>query len=61
MDILNQVFFIGVAFFLVALNGFFVNAEFSIVKVRETRLQELVRRGNRRAETASRIVGNMDE
>ena len=61
MDILNQFFFIGIAFFLVALNGFFVNAEFSIVKVRETRLQELVRQGNRRAKTASRIVGNMDE
>jgi CBS domain containing-hemolysin-like protein len=61
MDILNPLFFIGLAFFLIALNGFFVNAEFSIVKVRETRLQELMQQGNRRAATALRIVGNMDE
>ena len=61
MDILNQLFFIGIALFLVLLNGFFVNAEFSIVKVRETRLRELKRRGHRGASRALKIVRNMDE
>jgi CBS domain containing-hemolysin-like protein len=46
--------------FLVLLNGFFVAAEFAIVKIRETQLQPLVIRGNRRARMASRIVKNLD-
>ncbi len=33
--------FVGVALGLVILNGFFVAAEFAVVKVRRTRLEEL--------------------
>ena len=46
--------------FLVFLNGFFVAAEFAIVKIRATQLQPLVAKNNRRARIACRIVGNLD-
>lgn len=46
--------------FLVFLNGFFVAAEFAIVKIRDTQLQPLVVKGHRRAKIARRIVGNLD-
>jgi CBS domain containing-hemolysin-like protein len=45
---------------LVLLNGFFVAAEFAIVKVRETQLQPFIVRGSRRARMAERIVKNLD-
>jgi CBS domain containing-hemolysin-like protein len=48
------------ALFLVLLNGFFVAAEFAIVKIRATRLDELSRQGNRRARAARRMVDHMD-
>ena len=50
---------IGV-FFLVLLNGFFVVAEFSLVKIRKTRLEELVQQGNRKAKLALKIVSSLD-
>jgi CBS domain containing-hemolysin-like protein len=46
--------------FLVFLNGFFVAAEFAIVKIRDTQLEPLVTKGHRRARIARRIVGNLD-
>ena len=46
--------------FLVFLNGFFVAAEFAIVKIRETQLQPLVAKNHRRARIACRLVRNMD-
>lgn len=45
---------------LVFLNGFFVAAEFALVKVRETQLDELMRRGNRWAGTAKQVVKHLD-
>jgi CBS domain containing-hemolysin-like protein len=45
---------------LVLLNGFFVAAEFSIVKIRDTQLDGLVVKGNRRATIARRIVQSLD-
>jgi CBS domain containing-hemolysin-like protein len=45
---------------LIALNGFFVAAEFALVKIRETQLDELVLRGNRRARIARAIIGNLN-
>jgi CBS domain containing-hemolysin-like protein len=45
---------------LVLLNGFFVAAEFSLVKVRDTQLTPLLRRGNRRAKVAEYIVHRLD-
>jgi CBS domain containing-hemolysin-like protein len=51
---------IGVVIFLVLLNGFFVAAEFAIVKIRDTQLNALVTKGNRRAKIARRIIRNLD-
>lgn len=45
---------------LVALNGFFVAAEFALVKVRSSQLDPLAEEGNRRAELARRITGQLD-
>jgi CBS domain containing-hemolysin-like protein len=48
------------AFFLVLLNGFFVLAEFALVKVRATRVEELARKGDRRAQVAREMVEHLD-
>lgn len=45
---------------LVTLNGFFVAAEFALVKVRETQLDGLVLKGERRAEVARSIIANLN-
>jgi len=45
---------------LVFLNGFFVAAEFALVKVRDTQLHPLVRQGNRRALTAEFVRQRLD-
>lgn len=44
---------------LVLLNGFFVAAEFALVRIRDTQLVELARKGNRRAKVARHIVQNL--
>jgi CBS domain containing-hemolysin-like protein len=46
--------------FFVFLNGFFVAAEFALVKVRGTRLSELAATGSRRAQVASHLHDNLD-
>ena len=45
---------------LVALNGFFVAAEFALVKVRPTQLEPLVDAGNRRARLARHMLRHLD-
>src|SRR3954469_16412128 len=45
---------------LVALNGFFVAAEFALVKIRETQLDTLVTKGHRRAKIARHIITNLN-
>ena len=45
---------------LVLLNGFFVAAEFSLVRIRETQLDTLVTKGWRRAKMARHIVRNLN-
>ena len=51
--------FLLIAVFIV-LNGFFVSAEFTIVKVRLSQLEELIANGNKRAEYAKHLVDQMD-
>lgn len=51
---------LGLVLFLVLLNGFFVAAEFAIVKVRDTQLVPLVQKGHRRGTVASKVVRNLD-
>lgn len=46
--------------FLVLLNGFFVAAEFAMVKVRSTRIDTLLQEGNLRAKYAKRLVDHLD-
>ncbi|MFO1498924.1 MAG: hemolysin family protein [Verrucomicrobiota bacterium] len=47
-------------FVLVLINGFFVAAEFALVKIRETQLTTLIAKGNRRARIARRVIQNLD-
>lgn len=46
--------------FLVLLNGFFVAAEFALVKVRQTRLVQLISEGNTRAAYAKKVTQKLD-
>jgi len=48
------------AVLLVLMNGFFVLAEFALVKVRATRIEELAREGNRSARMAREMVSHLD-
>lgn len=54
---------IGLIVFFVLLNGFFVAAEFAIVKVRASQLDELIeeKRSARRAVEARRVVARLDD
>src|SRR5712671_408763 len=45
---------------LVLLNGFFVAAELAVVKIRDTQLDTLVLKGNRRAKIARQLSRNLD-
>lgn len=57
---MSQTVAILIALTLVAINAFFVASEFSLVKVRATRLAEMARRGNRNAALAQKMVGRID-
>src|SRR5438034_8054662 len=45
---------------LVLVNGFFVAAEFALVRIRETQLDPLVGKGHRRAKVARHIIANLN-
>jgi len=45
---------------LVVLNGFFVAAEFALVKVRDTQLSPLIKKGQRRAKAADYTLTHLD-
>ena len=51
---------LAVTLFFVAANGFFVAAEFALVKVRETQLSQAAAAGSRAARTAAHIRGHLD-
>lgn len=48
------------AMLIVALNAFFVAAEFALIRVRDTQLQPLAAKGSRRAQLARTIIANLD-
>ncbi len=51
---------LGLTLLLVAVNAFFVAAEFAFVRVRQTRIMELVEDGNRSARTAQTLLTRLD-
>ena len=51
---------IGAIIFFVLLNGFFVAAEFAIVKVRSSQLDLQIEDGSKRAELAKHVVNHLD-
>lgn len=52
---------VGVALFLVVLNGFFVAAEFSLVKVRGSQIEELVKQNRPFSNTALWLVERLED
>lgn len=52
--------FLVLAFLFVIANGFFVAAEFAIVKVRSTQLTELAEQGSARAKMARKLTRHLD-
>jgi CBS domain containing-hemolysin-like protein len=51
---------LGAVFALVAANGFFVAAEFALVKVRTTRIDQLVAEGHSAAKTVQKQIQHLD-
>ena len=51
---------VGLALFLVALNGLFVAAEFGLVKIRSTQVDRLAREGRRSAGLLKEATGKLD-
>lgn len=59
-EIGKLIFNLVIVLVLVLLNGFFVAAEFALVKVRQSRLTQLVSEGNRRANYALKVNHKLD-
>lgn len=57
MDIINLVLIA----ILIALTAFFVATEFAIVKVRSTRVDQLIEEGKPNALSAKKVISNLDE
>ncbi|WP_462408879.1 hemolysin family protein [Neobacillus sp. Marseille-QA0830] len=57
MDIFNLVLIA----ILIALTAFFVTSEFAIVKIRSSRVDQLIEEGSSKAVTAKRVISNLDE
>ena len=58
--LLDAVFLVSVIL-LIGLNGFFVSAEFALVAVRWTRVEELVQRGRFGAKAVKKALENLDD
>ncbi|NYV65903.1 HlyC/CorC family transporter [Bacillus sp. Gen3] len=58
---MDDIFRLVLVFIIIALSAFFVASEFAIVKVRSTRIDQLVEEGNKRALAAKKILSNLDE
>lgn len=57
LDIFNLV----IIAILIALTAFFVASEFAIIRVRSSRIDQLIEEGNTKAISAKRIISNLDE
>lgn len=58
MDDIVSLMIIGV---LIALTAFFVASEFAIVRVRNSRIDQLITEGNKRAVRAKQVISDLDE
>lgn len=61
MDVYRILLNIFIIAFLLFINGFFVAAEFALVKVRKTRLEQLCNDGNLQAKQALKLVNNVNK
>ena len=57
MEFLNLVIFA----ILIVLTAFFVATEFAVIRVRSTRIDQLIAEGNKNAVAAKKVVSNLDE
>jgi CBS domain containing-hemolysin-like protein len=57
---MNNLLLVVLAFFLVALNGFFVAAEFALVKLRQTRIRAIEKTQGLRGRMLARVHGQLD-
>jgi CBS domain containing-hemolysin-like protein len=57
LDIFNLV----IIAILIALTAFFVTSEFAIVKIRSSRIDQLIEEGNSKAVSAKKVISNLDE
>jgi len=60
LDLFGVAWRLGATLFFVLLNGFFVAAEFALVKVREARIDQLANEGRRGARTTKHILQHLD-
>jgi len=60
LDAFGVAWRLGATLFFVGLNGFFVAAEFALVRVRPSRIEELSDSGGRRARVVKHILANLD-
>ncbi|MFX0084662.1 MAG: hemolysin family protein [Candidatus Hodarchaeota archaeon] len=61
-DLIGFIFVLILAFILVLINGFFVAAEFALVSVRPSRVEEVIRgTGGSRAKAVQKAIDNQDE
>ena len=51
---------IGLVFILVLLNGYFVASEYALVAVRKTRIDELVKQGNKSARLVQKSIAHLN-
>jgi CBS domain containing-hemolysin-like protein len=57
LDIFNLVYIA----ILIALTAFFVASEFAIIRVRSSRVDQLIEEGNSKAVSAKKVISNLDE
>jgi len=58
IDIIINLIMVAV---LIAFSGFFVASEFAVVKVRSSRIEQLIDEGNKKAVSAKKMIDNLDE
>jgi len=60
LDFWTALFKLAIILFLVFMNGFFVAAEFAVVKIRSSRLETMIQEGNKQAKYAKKLTDHLD-